>query len=113
MENNKEQIAAWFKSLQDSICNSLEELDGVSTFIEDNWSRTEGGGGRSRVLKKGALIEKGGVNFSEVSGPTPEKILKALSLPEADFFATGVSIVLHPNNPWVPIIHMNVRYFDP
>ncbi len=108
----KESIADWFKGLQDSICHSLEKLDGDASFEEDLWDRPEGGGGRSRVIKNGNLIEKGGVNFSAVSGTTPEKILQALKLPEAEFFATGVSIVLHPNNPWVPIIHMNVRYFE-
>lgn len=108
----KEEIANWFKDLQDSICLSLEKLDGKSRFHEDKWERPEGGGGRSRVIKEGELIEKGGVNFSAVSGPTPEKILNALKLDQADFFATGVSIVLHPKNPWVPIIHMNVRYFE-
>ena len=108
----KEEIEEWFKWLQDSICSSLEKLDGQSTFSEDRWQRPEGGGGRSRVIKNGDLLEKGGVNFSAVSGPTPDKILQALNLPSADFFATGVSIVLHPNNPWVPIIHMNVRYFE-
>lgn len=108
----KEKIAEWFQGLQDSICNSLETLDGKSAFMEDQWDRPQGGGGRSRVIKDGDLIEKGGVNFSAVSGPTPDKILKALNLSEADFFATGVSIVLHPKNPWVPIIHMNVRYFE-
>lgn len=112
MEITKEHIADWFKGLQDSICTSLEQLDGKSTFIEDRWDRTEGGGGRSRVIKDGDLIEKGGVNFSAVSGPTPEKILQALNLQKAEFFATGVSIVLHPQNPWAPIIHMNVRYFE-
>lgn len=111
-EITKESITAWFQGLQDSICESLEQLDGQSKFQEDVWERNEGGGGRSRVIKEGDLIEKGGVNFSAVSGPTPEKILQALNLSKADFFATGVSIVLHPLNPWVPIIHMNVRYFE-
>ncbi|MEP1032694.1 oxygen-dependent coproporphyrinogen oxidase [Ekhidna sp.] len=109
---SKEEIADWFRGLQNSICTSLEKLDGRSTFKEDKWIRQQGGGGRSRVIKNGHLIEKGGVNFSAVSGPTPDKILQALNLSETDFFATGVSIVLHPNNPWVPIIHMNVRYFE-
>ena len=112
MELTKEHIAEWFKGLQDRICNSLEELDGKAKFHQDLWDRPEGGGGRSRAIKDGNLIEKGGVNFSAVSGPTPDKILQALKLSEADFFATGVSIVLHPHNPWVPIIHMNVRYFE-
>ncbi|WP_436517305.1 oxygen-dependent coproporphyrinogen oxidase [Ekhidna sp. To15] len=112
MTIKKEEIAEWFKILQESICDSLEKLDGKSTFEEDQWMRPEGGGGRSRVIGGDGLIEKGGVNFSAVSGPTPDKILRALNLPEAEFFASGVSIVLHPKNPWVPIIHMNIRYFE-
>ncbi len=108
----KENIADWFKGLQDSICERLEILDGKSGFVEDQWERSEGGGGRTRTIKDGDLIEKGGVNFSAVFGPTPSKILEALKLEKSDFFATGVSIVLHPKNPWVPIIHMNVRYFE-
>ncbi|MEP5612418.1 MAG: oxygen-dependent coproporphyrinogen oxidase [Cyclobacteriaceae bacterium] len=108
----KEDISDWFQGLQDTICHGLEKLDGKSSFVEDKWKRADGGGGRTRTFKEGDLIEKGGVNFSAVHGPTPTKILDALKLKEADFFATGVSIVLHPNNPWVPIIHMNVRYFE-
>jgi coproporphyrinogen III oxidase len=111
-EVTKEKITDWFKNLQDEICFSLEKLDKKSIFQEDLWERPEGGGGRSRAIKDGDLIEKGGVNFSAVSGPTPDKILQALNLQKSDFFATGVSIVLHPQNPWVPIIHMNVRYFE-
>lgn len=110
--HSKEEIAEWFMSLQDDICKALEEADGQSRFIEDPWERSEGGGGRSRVLTNGAVIEKGGVNFSAVHGPTPPRILEALKLSEADFYATGVSIVIHPHNPRVPIIHMNVRYFE-
>ena len=108
----KDSIADWFKGLQDRICISLEEADGGSHFKEDAWERPGGGGGRSRVFEQGAVIEKGGVNFSAVWGKTPEKILNALQLTEADFFASGVSIVLHPRSPMVPIIHMNVRYFE-
>ena len=111
-EITKEHIAAWFRDLQDRICNGLEDLDGTSRFQEDQWERPQGGGGRTRVIKDGSLIEKGGVNFSGVEGETPQKILDALKLPPSDFFATGVSIVLHPSNPWVPIIHMNIRYFE-
>ena len=76
------------------------------------WERPGGGGGRSRTLSEGKVIQKGGVNFSEVNGKTPEAILNSLDLPPSDFYATGVSIVIHPINPWVPIIHMNVRYFE-
>ncbi len=108
----KEDIAAWFQHLQDHICQELEKADTVARFQEDTWQREGGGGGRSRIIAEGHIIEKGGVNFSAVYGPTPEKILEALQLDKADFYATGVSIVMHPQNPMVPIIHMNVRYFE-
>jgi len=107
-----EEIIHWFKGLQDSICNALEESDGKGKFKEDNWKRAGGGGGRTRVIAEGNVIEKGGVNFSAVHGEMPEKISKALKVPVGQFLATGVSIVLHPYNPMVPIIHMNVRYFE-
>jgi coproporphyrinogen III oxidase len=99
------------KMLQDDICLGLEKLDGKGKFKEDLWERTEGGGGRTRVIE-GKIIEKGGVNFSAVHGPLSKKISKALNIPADEFYATGVSIVLHSSNPWIPIIHMNVRYFE-
>lgn len=108
---NKELIAARFKEIQDNICNSLESLDGVGKFQEDLWDRPEGGGGRTRIIK-GKHIEKGGVNFSEVYGALPNNIAKSLGFDNVDFYATGVSIVLHPHNAHVPIIHMNIRYFE-
>ncbi|MEK7435243.1 MAG: oxygen-dependent coproporphyrinogen oxidase [Cyanobacteriota bacterium] len=108
----KEEVKNWFETLQDNICNELEKADGKAKFHEDIWTREDGGGGRSRVLTDGNVIEKGGVMFSAVSGDLPEKIQKALKLPSCTFFATGVSIVIHPKNPMVPIIHMNVRYFE-
>lgn len=109
---NKEEVAEWFRGLQDRICKAIEDADGSGKFIEDKWTRAEGGGGRTRVMQHGTVLEKGGVAFSAVHGPTPDNILQAFGLNKADFFATGVSIVLHPNNPMVPIIHMNVRYFE-
>jgi len=108
----KELIEEWFKKLQEKITLELETIDGKSKFIEDIWKRDEGGGGRSRIIENGDVLEKGGVMFSAVYGKTPEKILEAFKLPEADFYATGISIVIHPVNPWVPIIHMNLRYFE-
>lgn len=108
----KDIIAAWFKELQTEICSSLESLDGVARFETDNWQREGGGGGKTRVIRNGKVFEKGGVNFSAVWGETPNDILRALALEKADFFATGVSIVIHPQSPKVPIIHMNVRYFE-
>ncbi|GAB3695901.1 oxygen-dependent coproporphyrinogen oxidase [Spirosoma flavus] len=109
----RETITAFFKDLQDRICLSLTEADGVGTFQEDLWERPGGGGGRSRIMSGGRIIEKGGVGFSAVHGEATEATLRVLNLTEpAEFYATGVSIVLHPHNPMVPIIHMNVRYFE-
>ncbi len=108
----KETITDWFLDLQDKICKELELTDSKGIFKEDKWERAGGGGGRTRIIENGALIERGGVNFSAVHGPTPENILAALNLPPSDFYATGVSIVMHPVSPMVPIIHMNVRYFE-
>ncbi len=112
MSLDKNEISDWFKSLQDDICQSLEIADGSAKFQTDNWNREEGGGGRSRIIQNGSVIEKGGVNFSAVYGELPENIKKALKVDGNQFFATGVSIVIHPINPFVPIIHMNVRYFE-
>jgi coproporphyrinogen III oxidase len=106
----KENITKQFKALQDDICRQLEAADG-GFFHQDLWQRPGGGGGRTRIIR-GMHIEKGGVNFSAVHGALPAKISSALGLGVGDFFATGVSIVLHPSNPHVPIIHMNVRYFE-
>lgn len=110
---SREEITNWFKSLQDNICQQLEHVDGSGKFIEDNWKREKGGGGgRSRIMQNGNIIEKGGVNFSAVYGNLPESILKSLNISGTEFYATGVSIVMHPISPMVPIIHMNVRYFE-
>jgi coproporphyrinogen III oxidase len=108
----KEAIALAYKEIQDEICQSLEQLDGIARFEEEIWEREGGGGGRTRIIQNGDILEKGGVNFSAVHGKLPETIKKAFGVEEDDFFATGVSIVIHPNNPWVPIIHMNIRYFE-
>ena len=107
----KEEIAIIYQQMQEYICKALEAGDGKGTFLEDKWDRPEGGGGKTRIFQDGAIIEKGGVAFSAVHGPTPAKIIEKLAIPQADFFATGVSIVLHPFSPMVPIIHMNIRYF--
>jgi len=113
---SKEQISQRFLELQDAICAALEKEDGKGRFIEDNWKREEGGGGRTRILQNGNVIEKGGVLHSAVHGPVPDFLRQDLSSATAQqqltFYATGVSIVIHPENPMVPIIHMNVRYFE-
>jgi coproporphyrinogen III oxidase len=108
---DRNDIVKFFKSLQDDICKGLESLDTTSKFKEDLWDRPGGGGGRTRIFE-GKQIEKGGVNFSAVYGTLDERMKMALGLQSDNFFATGVSIVLHPDNPMVPIIHMNVRYFE-
>lgn len=111
----KEHIGEWFKTLQSDICKQLENADGTGAFATDQWERPGGGGGITRVLNNGSAIEKGGVNFSAVWGKAPAHVLKSLNIdPNTDlsFYATGVSIVIHPVNPFVPIIHMNVRYFE-
>lgn len=108
----KEKVLKDYMAIQDYICEKLEALDGKAKFVEDLWNRDEGGGGRTRVISNGNVFEKGGVNFSQVYGPVTDLMKKQLKLNGETFFATGVSIVLHPKNPHVPIMHMNIRYFE-
>lgn len=109
--NSLEEIVEFFKKLQDEICVALEEIDSQSKFRQDLWERPEGGGGRTRIIENGVVFEKGGVNFSHVHGKIPEVLISEERNAE-HFDATGVSIVMHTQNPFVPIIHMNVRYFQ-
>ncbi|MCA6363598.1 MAG: oxygen-dependent coproporphyrinogen oxidase [Bacteroidetes bacterium] len=109
---NRESIAVRLQKLQADICHALETTDGGAKFSIESWERDGGGGGITRILQHGKIIEKGGVNFSAVHGQLPENIQRALKVEDNRFFATGVSIVQHPLNPNVPIIHMNVRYFE-
>jgi coproporphyrinogen III oxidase len=112
MPLTKEEISQALIHLQQEICTALEQEDGKGKFTEEKWEREGGGGGITRVLQHGNVIEKGGVNFSAVHGELPDNIVAALKVSEKNFFAAGVSIVLHPQSPMVPIIHMNVRYFE-
>ncbi len=105
------EISESFRLIQDEICLALEQCDGGAVFVEDLWERPGGGGGRTRVFRNGNVIEKGGVNFSAVYGECSDALKQQMHTQAANFFATGVSIVLHPNNPHVPIIHMNIRHF--
>ena len=109
---SKEEISAAYQLIQDEICTALEQLDGKAKFEEEKWEREGGGGGRTRIMQNGSIIEKGGVNFSAVHGQLPAQIKKAFNVEHDEFFATGISIVIHPNHPMVPIIHMNIRYFE-
>ena len=108
-----ESVKAFLLALQDNICHTLELADGKGHFREETWEREEGGGGRSRVLKNGAVIEQGGVNFSHVYG-TQMPASATASRPELagrSFQAMGVSLVIHPQNPYIPTSHANVRFF--
>jgi coproporphyrinogen III oxidase len=106
-------VRAWLAGLQESLVDALERADGGARFSHDRWERPGGGGGESRVIRDGALIEQGGVNFSEVSGESlPASATAARpALAGAPFTAIGVSLVLHPKNPHVPTTHMNLRFF--
>lgn len=110
---NKQAVKAYLLNLQDKICQALAAVDGKETFVEDSWQRPEGGGGRSRVLTNGAVVEKGGVNFSHVHGSSMPASATAHrpELAGRSFEAMGVSLVIHPNNPHVPTSHANVRFF--
>lgn len=107
------RVKEFFLSLQDTICRSLENIDQKATFQQDNWERKEGGGGRTRVLTNGALFEQAGVNFSHVYGDTLPKSATAHrpELAGRRFQAMGVSLVIHPLNPYIPTSHANVRFF--
>jgi coproporphyrinogen III oxidase len=109
----KERASDFFAALQDDICAELERFDGRAAFREDRWEREGGGGGRTRVLEGGAVFEKAGVNFSEVFGYLDEAFAAKMPAGEGtQFFATGVSLVLHPLNPNVPTVHANYRYLE-
>lgn len=110
---NLETVKAFLLSLQDRICAGLEQADGQATFVEDEWQRTEGGGGRTRVIRDGAVIEQGGVNYSHVYGKSMPASATAHrpELAGRSFHACGVSLVIHPKNPHIPTSHANVRFF--
>jgi coproporphyrinogen III oxidase len=112
--SHRQRVSNFYRSLQDTISHAIEALDGTGKFREDSWIREEGGGGRSRVLSEGAIFERAGVNFSEVQGPSlPPSILKRRpEITDQPFYATGVSLVFHPRNPYIPTVHMNYRYFE-
>ncbi|TXL16372.1 coproporphyrinogen III oxidase [Methylococcaceae bacterium HT4] len=112
-QNEIEQVKAFLLGLQDSICAGLQKEDGGAVFVEDAWDRAEGGGGRSRVLTNGKTFEQAGVNFSHVFGHKlpPSATAKRPELEGRDFQAMGVSLVIHPHNPYIPTSHANVRFF--
>ncbi|MEB8346380.1 oxygen-dependent coproporphyrinogen oxidase [Flavobacteriaceae bacterium KMM 6898] len=108
----KDKFYAYILHLQDTITSKLAEVDGLATFKEDVWERPEGGGGRTRVIENGNVFEKGGVNISGVHGELPKSMQDYFGVKDANFFACGLSLVLHPKNPMVPTVHANWRYFE-
>ncbi len=108
----KDKFYAYIQELQDTITDKLEEVDGKAKFKEDLWKRNEGGGGRTRVIENGNIFEKGGVNISAVHGQLPDVLRKQFNVAEGNFYACGLSLVIHPKNPFVPTVHANWRYFE-
>jgi len=108
----KDKFFSHIENLQDTITSKLQEIDGEAKFHEDLWKRPEGGGGRTRVIENGAVFEKGGVNISGVHGALPKSMQTYFGVEDADFYACGLSLVLHPKNPMVPTVHANWRYFE-
>jgi Coproporphyrinogen III oxidase len=108
----KDQFTAHIRLLQHTICSGLEEMDGKARFRSDVWERPEGGGGDSRIMSGGAIFEKGGVNISIVEGALSPQAAQQLKVEGTSFFACGLSLVIHPFNPFVPTIHANWRYFE-
>jgi coproporphyrinogen III oxidase len=113
-DDNLRSVERYLRDLQDRVCAALEAADGGARIVEDAWQRAEGGGGRSRVLKEGGVFEQGGVNFSRVEGARLPASASAHrpELAGRAWTALGVSLVMHPRNPYVPTTHMNVRYFE-
>jgi coproporphyrinogen III oxidase len=112
MTNFKDTWIAYIQNLQNNICAAIEAEDGAAFFKEDEWKRPEGGGGKTRVIANGNVFEKGGVNTSVVYGEVTDPMRTQLGISGDNWFACGLSIVLHPSNPFVPTIHCNYRMFE-
>lgn len=108
----KDDFISLIHRLQDDICTALENTDGKARFREDRWERPGGGGGKSRVIADGNVFEKGGVNTSVVHGELPAIMAQQFGVTDAQFMACGISLVIHPLNPFVPTVHANFRYFE-
>ncbi|MHC5201995.1 oxygen-dependent coproporphyrinogen oxidase [Myroides sp. LJL119] len=108
----KEKFYNYIQNLQETICQALEQIDTKGKFVQDLWEREQGGGGRTRVLQNGKVFEKAGVNISAVDGDLPTSLQQYFKVAEVDFFACGLSLVIHPVSPMVPTVHANWRYFE-
>jgi coproporphyrinogen III oxidase len=110
--DTKQNWINFIHDLQDRICAALEKVDGAASFVEDRWERNGGGGGKTRVIANGNVFEKGGVNTSIVFGDVSEAMRTQLKIDGARWFACGLSLVMHPVNPFVPTVHCNYRLFE-
>ena len=108
----KDTFFKYIQELQDTITKKLEAIDGKAKFHEDIWKRPQGGGGRTRVIQNGNIFEKGGVNISNVHGELPKSMQDYFKVEDVNFFACGLSLVLHPKSPMIPTVHANWRYFE-
>ena len=109
LKKMKKDFSNFIDNLQEEIVSSLEKIDEKEKFKSDYWHREKGGGGLTMVIENGSVFEKGGVNVSKVHGKLPESMSKMLKVNNSDFFACGISIVIHPKNPMVPTFHANLR----
>jgi coproporphyrinogen III oxidase len=109
---NRAEVESSYREIQQRFCSAMESVDSQSTFGFDEWERAGGGGGLTRVLTGEGPLEKAAVNFSAVAGETPPRLTERLAVESGDFYATGVSIIVHPRNPHAPTFHANLRYFE-
>jgi coproporphyrinogen III oxidase len=112
MKSFKIPFVSFIREQQDLWCSAIEEIDQKAVFQEDFWNREGGGGGRSRVLSKGKIFEKAGINISEIHGQVSETMSSFFKENHSSFFACGISLVIHPQNPFIPTVHANYRYFE-
>ena len=108
----RSKFYTYIQNLQNHITSRLEVIDGNAKFKEDLWERAEGGGGKTRVIENGKVFEKGGVNISSVFGKLPKSMQAYFNVGDVDFYACGLSLVIHPKSPMVPTVHANWRYFE-
>lgn len=108
----KDKFFTYIQELQDTITKKLETLDGKAKFHQDIWKRPQGGGGQTRVIENGNIFEKGGVNISAVHGVLPKSMQNYFNVGDVNFFACGLSLVIHPKSPMIPTVHANWRYFE-
>lgn len=109
---SRPDIEQWYRDLQQRFCGAIAGLDGSASFVSERWDRPGGGGGISMQLTGGKVIERGSVNFSAVWGEVPERMSESLASESPEFYATGLSVIVHPLNPYAPTFHANLRFFS-